>query len=95
MRCKNCGGILNHVLTDTDGQPVYRCQQGLSHLVISLKQGVSFRGYTEPCGLYYDHGGRPFVGYVAYVTGSRPDLAMFDPRNKLEVKTANLVPAAT
>jgi len=30
MRCKRCGGILQHWLTTTDDSRYYRCHQGLT-----------------------------------------------------------------
>lgn len=51
MRCKNCGSIMSHILTDIRGTRYYQCFQSLTH--IGHRPGQPTRMVT--CGYTCNH----------------------------------------
>jgi len=65
MRCKECGGLLTHLVTDNKGKCYYECGTGLT---IRDIHGDN-RGHIARCGKVYGEDGNPFSGHVIIKTG--------------------------
>jgi len=57
MRCKQCGGILQHALTSVMQENYYQCNTGLTEMQETKEPGIQ-RGTIRLCGCVYNHEGK-------------------------------------
>jgi len=65
IRCKSCGGMLNHVVTDLTGDCYYECQTGLT----GFRRDGERKNSIYTCGKTYDSRGIEFKGVIGYMSG--------------------------
>jgi hypothetical protein len=68
MNCSKCGGILHHLVTDTNGKTYYQCTTGLT----SIRMDGSIAP-VKSCGLVHDSHGQIFDGYISYHTNEKTE----------------------
>jgi hypothetical protein len=62
MRCPKCGGIVNHIITDTQGHNFYECGTGLTR----FKKDGTRCSEIYPCNTTLDSKGKVFTGFVLF-----------------------------
>ena len=71
MRCKKCGGIVSHIITDITGQRFFRCTRGLTVTQEDIREGHIIRRSNKItlCGEVYDEDWVPYDGLITFNTG--------------------------
>jgi len=75
MRCKKCGGMLSHALTDIFQENFYQCNTGLTDLQHIGEDGVQ-RGSIRLCGQAHNAKGQSLENdLVQYYSEERVQVA--------------------
>jgi hypothetical protein len=67
MRCPNCGGIVKHYLTDTQGKSYYHCSQVLTS--VKRAEAGDERWWGSSCDTIVNDRGRQFTDHIVYRDG--------------------------
>lgn len=67
-RCPRCGAVADHLLTDIDGNSLYRCSGATTTKGID-KDGQVTSGNITPCETIINQRGEKYEGAVAFVSG--------------------------
>lgn len=66
MRCKQCGGLMKHIITDVNGRRLYQCSNNLTVLEMD-KHGIRQRQTLRMCENIQDDRHNIFNGFVAFI----------------------------
>lgn len=88
MRCPDCGGRADHIITDIAGDNYYRCMTGLTRLgrVAQREEGKEVEvSNIVPCDTIIGDKGKKVTGIISYYTG------ISDSGSKAEIDTLKVV----